>query len=63
MERMTEFLIVNGVEDDRKKVAVLLSTVGPSIHLSSFEGLISAYTSFNKILCRNSRRSSGPFPT
>ena len=30
MERMDEFLIANGVDDDRKKVAVLLSTVGPS---------------------------------
>ena len=32
MERMNEFLIANGVEDDRKKVAVLLSTVGPSTY-------------------------------
>ncbi|KAL5517983.1 hypothetical protein EMCRGX_G003642 [Ephydatia muelleri] len=32
MERMDEFLIANGVDDDRKKVAVLLSTVGPSTY-------------------------------
>ena len=33
MERMDEFLIANGVDDDRKKVAVLLSTVEPSTYL------------------------------
>ena len=32
MEHMDEFLIANGVDDDRKKVAVLLSTVGPSTY-------------------------------